>query len=131
MPLPHGAGYDVDQAIELASIWGIDQNLSKVKAGAVMRCPEGRDHVEELLGAPVGYTIEGPVFGPDRASDYSTQLVGAAFYGAGFDADQAAELAEIWETDELEATIEAGRLILVGEQGEVEGLVGTPDFPEF
>lgn len=95
------AGYDYDSATELAKIWKLDDpSEAKVKAGQWL-----------LDGKKVPVDAE-PVQQPTaQENDQVT-----AFFGAGYDVDDAAELAKLWKLGTpYDAKVAGGKKLLAGE----------------
>lgn len=106
-----GAGYDYDDAVELARLWGLDPNgVSDVKAEAGRRLLAG----EQLPVAPgtAPAAPAPPVPGLDMGPDDPY----VAFLAAGYDWDDAVELARLWgSSDVLQTKADAGQKLLDGE----------------
>ncbi len=99
-----GAGYGYDDAVELAKIWKMDEkNPDAVKAEAGQRLLDGTK-------LPIEPSPEGAEAARDNAR-YT------AFFNAGYDYDDAVELAELWKlADASAAKVEGGQRLLDGEQ---------------
>ena len=95
------AGYDLDEAEELAKIWKI-RNLDdvKIKAGQLL-----------LNGKKL------PVRPPaSSVSDAAAEAQAQAFFEKGYDVDDAQRLAELWKLPSaFDAKVAAGKKILAGE----------------
>ena len=100
------AGYDYDDAYELARIWKIQSDPGAVKAEAGRRLLAGQDLPIEPGSAPAAPE---PAPGPQDAAVN-------AFFAAGYDYADAEELARLWHTvDPYHAKAEAGRKLLDGQ----------------
>ena len=103
------AGYDYDDAVALARQWDLASEVdAKVAAGA--RLVAGEDLPIAPGSAPEVPVDTTPVdtAGVDPAVD--------AFFGAGYDYDDAVQLAAAWGTETpYDAKVLAGRKVLAGE----------------
>lgn len=106
-----GAGYDYDDAVELARLWGLDPNgVSDVKAEAGRRLLAG----EQLALAP-GTATPAPTQ-PVPGLDTGPGDPYVAFLEAGYDWDDAVALARLWgSSDVLQTKADAGQKLLDGE----------------
>jgi hypothetical protein len=112
-----GAGYDYDDAVRLAKLWNMTDEVGSVKAEAGRRLLAG-----EAL--PFAATPEGPANpspGTPEPGGAQTDPAEArrieAFFGAGYVYDDAVELAELWKiADPYEAKAEAGKKLLAGKK---------------
>ncbi len=97
------AGYDYDDAAKLAQLWKTDDAYgAKVLAGKKL-----------LAGEALPFE---PTPGPDMA-DPTVQRQVEAFFAAGYDYDDAAELAKLWKLAEpYEAKVEGGKRLLAGDE---------------
>ncbi len=104
-----GAGYDYDDAVELARLWGLGQDSSdEVKAEAGRRLLAG----ERLPLAPGA----GPAAPEPPAPALDAEGPYVAFLEAGYDWDDAVALAELWgSSDVLQTKALAGQKLLDGE----------------
>lgn len=95
------AGYDYDSATELAEIWKLDDPAAaKAKAGQWL-----------LDGKKVPVDAE-PLQQP--SAEESDQVT--AFFGAGYEVEDAAELAKLWKLDAAyDAKVAGGKKLLAGE----------------
>lgn len=125
-----GAGYGLEQARLLDETWQIGQTESKVKAGLLLRCEAGRAFVDEAVGPP-SYSDAQPLSEEEPDVQETQFFLLGAYYGAGFDVEQASVLAEAWELQPVQAKMQAGWLALGGNQEAVESVVGDPTYPEF
>lgn len=102
------AGYDYEDAQKLTRLWHSTGDIASVKAEA------GR----KLLGGeplPFPATPNPPVSDAPADPDAEKQL--AAYFGAGYDWDDAVQLAKLWKlSDPTDAKFAAGRKLLAHEQ---------------
>ena len=100
------AGYDYDDALELARIWNLTGDVGTVKAEAGRRLLAG----ETLPIQP------GPHETPSSGGDSPEAAQVEAFFAAGYDYEDAVKLAELWKTsDPYQAKVEGGKKLLAGE----------------
>ncbi len=121
----YGAGYGIEQATALSQIWEIPQLDAKSKAGYLVEIEGGRELLVELVGRPT-YS-EAASFEGQRAV-LADDLLSGAFFGGGFDLDQAIALSEAWDVTLNDAKVDGGFLVLTGSADEVEAIVGPPTF---
>jgi hypothetical protein len=108
------AGYDYDDAVKLAKIWNSKDEIGTVKAEAGRRLLAG----ETLPVKP----------SPDNVADAKEQRQVEAFFAAGYDVDDAVQLARLWKTaDAYEAKVLGGRKLLAGETLPVKPSPGVAD----
>nr|BFE71836.1 hypothetical protein GCM10020092_051370 [Actinoplanes digitatis] len=102
-----GAGYDYDDAVKLAKIWKkpkADIGDIKVEAGR-------RLLAYQVLPVKPGEGTPGPPAPPTKEEKRV-----AAFFGAGYDYDDAVKLAKIWKTKTpYAAKVADGKKLLAGE----------------
>ncbi|PRY25764.1 hypothetical protein [Pseudosporangium ferrugineum] len=101
------AGYDYDDAVELAKIWKMEtDDIGSVKAAAGKKLLAGKKLPIEAGSAP-----EAPA-PPTSKEDKQVD----AFFNAGYDYDDAAELAKIWhKKTPYDAKVLGGKKLLAGE----------------
>ena len=106
------AGYDYDDAVELARLWGLGQTAADTaKAEAGRRLLAG----EQLLRAPGAAPAAPAPAAPDLDEGPGEEPY-AAFLEAGYDWDDAVELARLWgSSDVLQTKADAGQKLLDGE----------------
>jgi hypothetical protein len=98
------AGYDYEDAEKLAALWNSTEEIGNVKAEAGRRLLAG-----ETL--PIVATPNAPE--PAGSADPKDEKRLRAYFGAGYDWDDAVELAKLWKlADPSEAKTKAGQLIL-------------------
>lgn len=109
------AGYDYDNAVELARLWHREKdNIGAVKAEAGRRLMAGETLPVKPGGTPA----------TDAPDSEEAQRVGA-FFDAGYDYADAVTLAKLWKLDETYAAkVEGGRRLLAGETLPIRA---TPD----
>jgi hypothetical protein len=96
------AGYDYDDAVELAKLWNSKDEIGDVKAEAGRRLLAG----ERLPIEP----------DPDTVADATEVARVEAFFAAGYSVEDAVELAELWKTaDAYGAKVEGGKRLLAGD----------------
>jgi len=109
------AGYDYDDAVRLASLWGISgkERVGQAKAEAGRRLLAG----ETLPFPHVPGNPSAPSSTPAGGSGNTTETKRvAAFFGAGYDYNDAVKLADLWHTtDPYAAKIMGGKKLLAGE----------------
>ncbi|WP_229071170.1 hypothetical protein [Actinoplanes sp. DH11] len=108
-----GAGYSYNEAVELAELWRMSpENIGAVKAEAGRRLMLG----EELPVAPgPAEEAEEPVERPSVDAAMQKRL--DAYFSAGYDWDDAVELAKLWKLDDpFEAKVEGGKRLLAGKK---------------
>lgn len=105
------AGYDYDDALELAQIWkSAEDDVAKVKAEAGRRLLAG-----ETLPIPPG-ARESAMPEADPA-EMAAMAAMEKFFAAGYVYEDAQELARMWKLPgAYEAKVEAGRLLQDGEE---------------
>ncbi len=97
------AGYDYDDAVRLARLWKSKDDIGTVKAEAGRRLLAG----ETLPFEP----------SPERVADAKESKQIEAFFAAGYDYDDAVQLAKIWKlSDPYEAKADAGKKLLAGKK---------------
>ncbi|GAA4720144.1 hypothetical protein APR04_003558 [Promicromonospora umidemergens] len=96
-----GAEYSYEDQVKLEEIWALDSTETKARAGQMIL--DGK----ELPFEPGRYTTPEPSVADTAAAH--------AFIDAGYDADDAEALSDLWETDFVEAKVRAGRMLLDGE----------------
>lgn len=102
------AGYDYDDALELARIWNLTGDIGTVKAEAGRRLLAG-----ETLPIQPGTA---PSHDPSPAPETAEAAQVDAFFAAGYDYNDAVKLAELWKTsDPYQAKVEGGKKLLAGE----------------
>lgn len=100
------AGYGYDDAVQLAALWHIDQNIGLVKAEAGRRLLAG----ETLPVRP--HPNPSDTATPDPAATAALQ----AFFDAGYVWDDAVQLATLWHlSDPSDAKVTAGKKLEAGE----------------
>ena len=95
------AGYDYDDAVAIAEAWGSDATVEEIKATAGLALRDGQT-------LPIA-----PGSGPAAPELGDPSIV--AFFNAGYDYDDALELAELWGVDSVQAKVAAGEKLLVGQ----------------
>jgi hypothetical protein len=96
------AGYDYDDAVELAKLWKSTAEIGTVKAEAGLRLLAG----ETLPIRPKPANV---------AAAKEAQRV-EAFFDAGYDYDDAVRLANLWKlADAYQAKVEGGKRLLAGD----------------
>ena len=102
------AGYDYDDAVELARLWNLSaDNIGSVKAEAGRRLLAGE-------GLPIQPTPNPPE--TQEPVDPQVEARYAAYFNAGYDWDDAEKLAKLWKLDDpSEAKVEGGKRLLAGE----------------
>ncbi|MBB2944453.1 hypothetical protein FB565_004182 [Actinoplanes lutulentus] len=107
-----GAGYSYNEAVELAGLWQMSpENIGAVKAEAGRRLLLG----ETLPVQPS--PDEEPTVDPDPTIDTEDQKRLDAYFGAGYDWDDAEKLAKLWKLDDpYDAKIEGGKRLLDGKK---------------
>jgi hypothetical protein len=94
------AGYDYDNAVELAQLWNDTSNIGAVKADAGLKLLEGQT-------LPVQ---------PDGPVESQADQARAAFFAAGYDYNDAVTLGNLWhETDITQVKADAGQKLLDGQ----------------
>ncbi|AEE47669.1 hypothetical protein [Cellulomonas fimi] len=106
------AEYSAEDLEALQEMWSVDETEAKARAGQMLI--DG----EALPFAP------GTHASPTVTADDEAEI--AAFFAAGYDADDVAELGALWSTDALETKARAGQLLLDGQTLPVEGPGATP-----
>lgn len=106
------AGYDYDDAVELARLWGLRQDAADdVKAEAGRRLLAG-----ERLPLAAGAGPAAPAPAPPDLEAGPGEDPYVAFLNAGYDWNDAVELARLWgSSDVLQTKADAGRKLLNGE----------------
>ncbi|HEX5200371.1 hypothetical protein ACFQS1_24475 [Paractinoplanes rhizophilus] len=105
------AGYDYDDAVRLADLWHLTDDVAHVKAEAGRRLLAG-----EALPFPATPNSEEPAPDPDDPEIKAMQEQLAAFFGAGYTWDEAVKLAKIWHlADPSDAKTKAGKKLLAHE----------------
>ena len=100
------AGYGYDDALKLANIWNLKEEVGAVKAEAGRRLLAG-----ETLPIPPGPQDPGA---GGVSSKEAAQV--EAFFAAGYTYDDAVKLAKLWKTpDPYQAKVEGGKKLLAGE----------------
>ncbi|RZU54435.1 hypothetical protein EV385_6386 [Krasilnikovia cinnamomea] len=100
------AGYDYDDAVKLAKLWNSTGDIGSVKAEAGRRLLAGQ--TLPFAPTPGGAVTSAP---PSREQ---SQL--DAFFGAGYDYNDAVKLAKLWRLpDPYSAKVAAGKRLLAGE----------------
>jgi hypothetical protein len=96
------AGYDYDDAVKLAGIWKLaEPGDAKVKAGKLL-----------LAGKKLPVKPD-----PANVSDAKEEARVEAFFKAGYDVEDAQELAKIWKLDDAySAKVAGGKLLLAGKK---------------
>ena len=103
------AGYDYDDAVELAATWKPGDPFDvKALAGRALLAGEA---LPIAPGSADPVPVE-PVPGPIAEAE-SAAL--DAYFGAGYDYDDAVELGEVWNVGFFEAKVSAGEKLLAGE----------------
>jgi hypothetical protein len=98
------AGYDYDDAVVLAKLWKSSDEIGVVKAEAGRRLLAG----EKL---PIKATPDDPADVPEVSAKDQKRL--DAYFGAGFNYDDAVKLAKLWKLkDPYTAKIEGGKRLL-------------------
>jgi len=109
------AGYDYDDAVKLANLWGISgpESVGLAKAEAGRRLLAGETlPFPHLPGSPSTPGSE-PTGNPGDTAE-AKRL--EAFFGAGYDYADAVKLADLWHTtDPYAAKIMGGKKLLAGE----------------
>lgn len=97
------AGYDYDDAVRLAELWKSKDDIGAVKAEAGRRLLAG----ETLPFEP----------SPEQVADAERSKRIEAFFAAGYDYDDAVQLAKLWRlSDPYEAKADAGKKLLAGKK---------------
>jgi hypothetical protein len=97
------AGYDYDDAVKLAAIWKIKEDPGTIKSEAGRRLLAG-----ETL--PVQPTPDDPT--PDEINPREQKRLDA-YFGAGYNYDDAVKLAKLWKLDDpYAAKVEGGKRLL-------------------
>src|SRR5690349_14623598 len=107
-----GAGYWMEDAFALADLWHVDVLEAKGRAGQML-----------LDGQPVPVAPGSSVDMTDP--DVIAGLELTAYWDAGYNAEEAAELAALWNVEVIEAKQMAGRMLRAGEALPI-GPGGTP-----
>ena len=98
------AGYDYEDAEKLAVLWKSTDQIGDIKAEAGRRLLAG-----ETL--PIVATPNDPE--PATSADPKAEAQLRAYFAAGYDWDDAVQLAKLWKLDDpSEAKVKAGKLIL-------------------
>jgi hypothetical protein len=102
-----GAGYDYDDAVALAKLWRSKDDIGTVKAEAGRRLLAG-----ETL--PIKPTPDDPATDqPGGGMSAKDQKRLDAYFGAGYNYDDAVKLARLWKlADPYQAKIEGGKRLL-------------------
>lgn len=97
------AGYDWDDAVELAKLWKLDDpSDAKIEGGKRL-----------LAGEKLPGGVEAD---PQQAREAEESRRVAAFFEAGYDVDDAVELAELWKLDDAYAAkVAGGKRLLAGD----------------
>ncbi|MEV8504753.1 hypothetical protein AB0368_07985 [Actinoplanes sp. NPDC051475] len=101
------AGYDYDDAVELAKLWKLNKNdIGAVKAAAGKKLLDGKKLPIKPGSAPDA---------PEPPQSKEDQRV-EAFFNAGYDYNDAVELAKLWKKpNAYEAKVLGGKKLLAGE----------------
>ena len=103
------AGYGYDDAVALAALWNTDQNIGLVKAEAGRRLLNG----ESLPVSPHPNQDASSSPDPDAAAN---EAAWQAYFAAGYDYDDAVQLAALWNLPDPEsAKIAAGKKLEAGQ----------------
>lgn len=103
------AGYNYNQLLKLSEEWDLNEFEAKVRAGQMIVDGEASEF-ESLIK---GIEAETALNSPDLA-----------FWESDYTIEDAQELAEEWETDDLyEAKIMIGEMVLDGRQAEIDRLL--------
>ncbi|GLX99815.1 MULTISPECIES: hypothetical protein [Actinoplanes] len=97
------AGYTYDSAVALAELWKLDDaSDAKIMAGEKL-----------LAGEKLPASVKPD---PEAKKEYEESQDAVAFWDAGYDADDAEKLAELWKLDDTyEAKVMAGKKLRAGE----------------
>ncbi|WP_433825714.1 hypothetical protein ACQP2E_26820 [Actinoplanes sp. CA-015351] len=112
-----GAGYSYNEAVELAGLWQMSpENIGAVKAEAGRRLLLGETlPVQPVPGEPSAGPSGDPMIDPTVDPEVQKRL--DAYFGAGYDWEDAEKLAELWKLDDpYEAKVEGGKRLLAGEK---------------
>lgn len=102
------AGYDYDDAVRLAILWKSKDSIAATKAEAGRRLLAGE-------GLPIKPTPDAPE--TEEPVDPQAEARWRAFFNAGYDWDDAVELAKLWKLDDpSDAKIEGGKRLLAGQK---------------
>ncbi|WP_306211882.1 hypothetical protein [Actinoplanes sp. RD1] len=99
------AGYDYDDAVQLAKIWKIKHgdDLTAVKAKAGQELLDGKKLPVQLSASEKAQAKENAAYD--------------AFFNAGYDYDDAEKFAQLWKIDDpSDAKVAAGKKLLAGEE---------------
>lgn len=97
-----GAGYSPEDQAELEELWSLEPTEAKSRAGQMIL--DG----EQLPFAPGTHTT------PELPADEQAAI--AAFFDAGYTADDVEALNDLWDTEHVETKARAGQMILDGEE---------------
>jgi hypothetical protein len=105
------AGYDYDDAVQLATLWHVKADIGDVKAEAGRRLLAG-----ETLPFPATPNSPDPTPDPNDPAIKAEQAQLAAFFDNGYTWTEAVKLAKIWHlADPSDAKVKAGKKLLAGE----------------
>jgi hypothetical protein len=105
------AGYDYDDAVQLATLWHVKADIGDVKAEAGRRLRAG-----ETLPVPATPNSPEPTTDPDDPAIKAEQAQLDAFFDNGYTWTEAVKLAKIWHlADPSDAKVKAGKKLLAGE----------------
>ncbi|BAL90991.1 hypothetical protein AMIS_57710 [Actinoplanes missouriensis 431] len=104
------AGYSYNEAVELAKLWKMSpENIGAVKAEAGRRLLAGETLPVEAKPDPD--VTEAPTPDPETTKRLD------AYFAAGYDWDDAEQLAKLWKLgDPYDAKVEAGKRLLAGKK---------------
>ncbi|MCP2266903.1 hypothetical protein ACFQHV_13460 [Promicromonospora thailandica] len=98
------AGYTAEDQTELAELWSLDDIATKARAGQM------------ILDGQAVPVAPGSADGSAGLPADPAQAARTAFSDAGYEFDDAVELAELWHVSADEAKARAGRMLIEGEQ---------------
>ncbi len=122
----YGAGYTYEELMVLAEEWNLGQFEAKIAAGELIRSGDAATLESILAANPVPVPVDDGVDPAADAGDADADDVSSidAFFAAGYDYDQAVELAADWGlADVYSAKVQAGTLVLDGRQAELDALL--------
>lgn len=105
------AGYTYDDAVALGAQWNLDSWEAKSAAGEKLLAGETLP-VAPGSSAPAPEVAPAPV---DQAEVGADAAALDAYFGAGYDYDDAVALGALWNVDFFEAKVSAGEKLLAGE----------------
>jgi len=108
-----GAGYDYEDALQLAKLWSSTDEIGDVKAAAGLRL---------LSGDPLPIQPD-----PKNVEAAKNQKWVDAFFAAKYTFDDAAKLAKIWRVDAGQAKVLGGKKLAAGETLPIKAGSAKPD----